>query len=353
MSFLENAWYTIAWKSELEAGAMLARTVLNTPVTLFRDPDGTVRALRDVCPHRMAPLSAGTLDNGVVSCPYHGLKFNGHGQCVHNPHGDGRIPPRAQVQTFPILEKYHAIWIWMGDPEKADPAALPDFSFMDEETTYSGAGYLHIDANYRLEIDNILDLSHIEFVHPLFSSPAVSKAETDWRREGDRVWSIRDILNDADFPEFVRQGFHIPPDVDVIDRWLDVSWDAPALLSLHMSAAPTGTPKDQAFAQLTMAGPHWFTPETESSTHYFYAFVLPKAMGEQARHIVEQATADSVQPFKYEDKPLIEAQARVLGDRDLMDCNPIILPGDAPAVWARRILAQKIDEEQAAKAEQG
>jgi len=62
----------------------------------------------------MAPLSMGKLENGIITCPYHGLEFNGNGQCVHNPHGDGRIPTRAKVRSFPVLEKYHAYLVMDG-----------------------------------------------------------------------------------------------------------------------------------------------------------------------------------------------------------------------------------------------
>lgn len=351
MTFLKNAWYTIAWKNELVDGEMLSRKILNTSIVLHRAKDGAVKALRDVCPHRMAPLSKGKLEDGIIQCPYHGLKFNGDGQCVHNPHGEGHIPPRAVVQSFPVLEKYFAIWVWMGDPDKADAALLPEFEFMEEETHRAGSGYLKIEADYRLEIDNILDLSHIEFMHPIFASPAVSEGAVSYTRDEDRVWSHREMLNDAHLPDFLREAFQIPGDVKVVNRWLDVSWDAPALLAVHAYCSPLGVPKD--VSRETTNGPsvHWFTPETENSTHYFFAFGQPIAHvgAEMAQEIANMQTQGGAGAFEFEDKPMIEAQAAVLEGRDLMEHDPIILETDAASVWARKSLSARIAAEQQAE----
>ena len=114
MTFLKNAWYVAAWSAELEAGRLLARRLLDEPVVLYRDSEGHAWALADRCPHRFAPLSMGQLVNGHVQCRYHGLRFEGGGACVHNPHGP--VPRAAHVRSYPLLERYSAVWIWMGDP---------------------------------------------------------------------------------------------------------------------------------------------------------------------------------------------------------------------------------------------
>lgn len=124
MSYLRNVWYVAAWASEVKPGRMLTRTLLEERVLMFRDEAGEARALFDQCPHRFAPLSMGKLCDGgrYVQCGYHGLQFDGKGACVSNPHGP--VPKAAKVKSYPLVERYSVLWIWMGDPEQADPASM-------------------------------------------------------------------------------------------------------------------------------------------------------------------------------------------------------------------------------------
>jgi phenylpropionate dioxygenase-like ring-hydroxylating dioxygenase large terminal subunit len=117
--------------------APLARTLLDLPVVMFRNAEGTASALLDRCPHRFAPLSSGTITDGALVCPYHGLGFAGTGRCVLNPHGP--ITSSMSARAFPLVETYRALWIWMGDPAQADPAMIPDLSIVDHcpETAFS------------------------------------------------------------------------------------------------------------------------------------------------------------------------------------------------------------------------
>jgi len=118
---LRNAWYVAAWSSEVPVDELLARTILNVPVVLWRDTTGAVVAFEDRCCHRGAPLSKGRLEGDQLRCMYHGLLFDTAGQCVEIP-GQERIPPQAKVRTFPVVEKHKWIWIWVGDAGLADPS---------------------------------------------------------------------------------------------------------------------------------------------------------------------------------------------------------------------------------------
>ena len=346
MKYLKNAWYPFAWNKEVSAEKPMSRTVLDTPVVAYRNAENAVILMHDMCPHRAAPLSKGRLEGSVIHCPYHGLAYNQNGKCVHNPQGG--IPRGAEVQTFPCLEKYSAIWIWMGDPAKADANLLPEFEYMHTEQACTGQGYLHVNANYLLEIDNILDLSHIEFLHPIFSSPAVSQAEATSEVVGESVWSKRNIYNDTDFPDFIRESFGIQDPNAAIDRWLDVRWDAPALMKLYAGGVLAGRPREEARVSTQV---HWFTPETATSTHYFYGMSMPKhALGgePQTQQFLDEQIEQLAVPFKLEDKPILEAQQLRLGDRNIKDVMKVFLPGDSAALRAQRILAQKIEREAAA-----
>jgi len=266
MAYLRNCWYVAALSKEVQASKIFTRKILDENILFFRDQTGLATAMADRCPHRFAQLSMGKLQDDCIQCPYHGLTFNQQGQCVHNPHGDGRIPDKAKVKVFPVVERYSAIWIWMGEPALANPKTIPSCDFLDSENFYIGSDYMNIQGNYLLESDNILDLSHIEFVHPLFSSPSVSAGEYKCEVEGNTIWSKRDIYNDSQAPEFIHKVFRIPQGT-VIDRWLHVHWQAPAIMALYSGGVASGKNRSEG---VETPGFHWFTPETETSSHYFF-----------------------------------------------------------------------------------
>lgn len=341
MNYLRNAWTVAAWASEIATDKLVSRHLLGEPIVMFRGADGAPRALTDRCPHRFAPLSMGKLCNGVVQCPYHGLQFDGAGACVHNPHGDGAIPKAAMVRSFPVVERYSAIWIWLGEAERADASLIPDFGFLDPEHWAVGTGHMAIDGHYELETDNIMDLSHIEFMHPLFASDAVRRGSVECEQDGETVWSKRFIANDPEVPEFIRHAFGIRPDV-AVDRWLDVRWNAPASMALWTGGVESGLPRENG---ITVPSAHLFTPESDGRTHYFYAIAFPRAMGPAAEALAAQNVQVLRGPFEHEDKPIIEAVARRMRGADIWSLKPVLLPGDAAAVRARRLLQQRIAAE--------
>ena len=133
-TYLRNVWYVAAWDHEVPADRPLARTILGERLVFFRDADGRPQALFDRCPHRFAPLSMGKVVDGCIQCPYHGLQFGGDGACTRNPHGSGLIPKAAQVRSYPVVERWSVLWIWIGDAAQADPELIPNFRSMDPES---------------------------------------------------------------------------------------------------------------------------------------------------------------------------------------------------------------------------
>ncbi len=163
--YLRNTWYVAALTTEVGADGLFTRRLLDTSVLIYRRQDGTAVAMQDRCPHRFVPLSMGKRDGDDVVCAYHGLKFDCTGQCKHNPHGTGHIPQAARVRTFPLVERYGFLWIWMGDAA-ADLTLLPDFSpLTDGDPRGVGYTYMYRQANYELITDNVMDLSHIDHLH--------------------------------------------------------------------------------------------------------------------------------------------------------------------------------------------
>jgi vanillate O-demethylase monooxygenase subunit len=341
MMFVRNAWYVAAWSAEVSAHRPFARTLLDEPVVLFRDPHGRAQALADRCPHRFAPLHKGDVRDGTLGCPYHGLRFDGTGRCTLNPHGDGRIPEAARVRSFPLLERHGAIWIWMGEPAQADgaAAALPDFSFVDPEHNEVSTGYLLTRAHYQLSADNLLDLSHFQYLHPdTLGSPGIAGDPGRFSETGDTVRSHRRTEAER-LPPFVARAFGVP-DGMCVDRQFEVRWNPPGLMAIDIRVAPAGMTHGRESRSA-----HLLTPETAASTHYFFAFGLPKTLGPAARTLVDYALAGLTTPFRNEDLPMLEAQQAALGDGDFWERRPVLLPIDGGAIRARRIIERKLAEE--------
>lgn len=303
MTYLRNCWYKAGWADELGKDG-LARTLLDIPVFLIRSADGTAQALLDRCPHRFAPLSSGSLEGGVVACRYHGLAFEGSGQCVRNPHGP--VTAALTVSSYPVVERHRALWIWLGDPAFADPAKVPDFAFLQEVLdTALNRAYLLGAANYQLYVDNILDLSHTDFLHPDTrggGSITRTRGEVEQRPNGSIAihW---DCNNDIP-PPLVRDK--LPAGIDRAYTWTHVQWQASATMKLVHGAWPSAPPAKKPLFPLTS-----MTPETASSTHYFYASTRNFSVDDDALNEAIGATRARI--FSTEDEPMIAGQQARLG----------------------------------------
>lgn len=342
MSFIRDAWYCAGLAKDVEPGALKPITILGEAVVLYRKADGVAAALSDRCPHRFAPLSRGKVCDGEVQCPYHGLRFDANGQCTHNPHGDGSIPKAAKVRAFPLIERHGALWIWMGDAAQADPAKLPDFSDVDERDGWSRIeGYLLVRANYELMIDNLLDLSHVPFLHPFLGggAPPPPEFRPDIRMEqkGDAVIAINEFHSMPNTPlyQMLWEGAEPPA---LMDMRANMRWDPPSTLLLDTGATVVDQPRDRG---PSAPSAHWLTPETETTTHYFWAAARDRHVGNA--EVSAQLIAGFTGVFRDEDEPMIEACQRNMGTTDLMSLAPVLLQTDGPAVRARRIIKLKLE----------
>ncbi len=118
----QSGWQRVCGSGEL-TNRPVGRTIRDTAVVLFRDEQGRAAALLDRCPHGLGPLSTGYVAGDVIVCAYHGLRVDRRGECV-----DARIESAsrdaARVDSFPLEERDGGLWIWMGDPTRADPSLI-------------------------------------------------------------------------------------------------------------------------------------------------------------------------------------------------------------------------------------
>lgn len=343
MNYLRNVWYVAAWSHEVPPEQVLARTLLDTPVALFRDDEGAPAAVLDRCPHRFAPLSAGDVRNGMVVCRYHGLGFAGSGACALNPHGP--ILRGMAIPSYPVREAHRAIWIWMGDKEKADPSLIPDLSYLSAapETAFS-CGNIVARGNYEIFVDNIMDLSHTDYLHPTTLGGA---GITDTKPQIVETPEYVDVTWFAPgarpSPLLAELFSDLPP---ITDFWQKVRWFAPGVMRLTAATVASGRPEEEALANLNA---HILTPETAVSSHYFYAATRNYQPNDAALNARIAAAREHI--FGTEDKPMIELVQRAMGDRDFWSMKPLLLPIDSAAVRVRRRLAKLIEAEHSVAAE--
>lgn len=263
--FPRNAWYAAARSAEIEQGRMLPRFLLGDPVVMYRTEDGRPVAMVDRCVHRQMPLSLGRLRGDRVECGYHGLTYDPDGACVRIP-GSSRISDKVRVQTFPLVEGDGLVWIWMGDPNLADSAQIPDHHWYTAPAWATAAGTLHMDARAQLLNENLLDLSHLSFLHPeSIGSPEIAEIPVQVTYD-DHTVTVSRQMPAVSCPPFFTKVTGIDSD---IDRQQIAEFFAPAFHITTTTVKPTGDADDSRMCrQKTM---HAITPETRTTTHYFWS----------------------------------------------------------------------------------
>ena len=339
--FLKNCWYVGAFIDELTTEP-LARTLLNEPVVLFRQLDGRATALEDRCCHRGLPLVHGQVIEAGLQCGYHGLVFDSSGCCVRIP-GQDSIPPAARVKSYPLVEQDGVVWIWMGDPAKADPARIVAYPWHNNpEWAYKGKRN-EVKAPYGLILDNLVDLSHVGYVHrsTIGGEPdAHSNAEVTQSRTEDSVSVVRWLRNSLPPPTY-KQAVKFKGRVD---RWSETELK-PGILTIYAGAKDVGSGAydgnpESGFELRSM---HAVTPETDRSAHYFWTIV--HRVRPDMPHLTDLVYSQIDAAFA-EDKIIIESQAARIEQRPL----PALLDikSDAPVVQARRMLANRVEQERQA-----
>jgi vanillate O-demethylase monooxygenase subunit len=341
--FLRNYWYVAAYDHEI-ARKPLGRIILGEPIVFYRLEDGTPIALEDRCAHRHLPLSMGKLVGDTLQCHYHGLRYDKTGTCVRVP-GQDMIPRSARVKSYPVVQRYHWLWIWMGDPALADPDKITDFHWFDDPNWGAQGRYLHVQGNWQLIVDNLLDLTHLAFVHEttIGNSALVDNAAVKVARSGDHVSVTRWILDSPPPPTFVKAGGF----TSHVDRWQIINFTPPAFLRLDVGATPAGTgaPEGKRVGGIEMWNLNAITPETERTSHYFWG----QAHNWDVKNPkTTQMIADQINTAFLEDVAVFEAQQRNL---ELIPNPPQTdINADSGVIQARRILGRLHQDEQAASA---
>ena len=344
--FVRNAWYIAAWSEEIEAG-LLSRTIMDQPMVLYRDAEGNVGALEDRCCHRGAPLTHGHIIDKGLQCGYHGLTFDTKGSCVMIP-GQKNIPPQAHVRHFPLVERDQILWIWMGDPALADESQIIDYPYHDNvEKWPHRKAMFQIKSNYMLMIDNLMDLTHLGYVHgsTIGGNPNHHvEAEMETRQTEKGAYFIRWMENHIPPPTYQKGGQFDGK----VDRWQEFEYVGPSIVLQWSGAleAGTGARDDRNQEGFHLRLLHAATPETETTFHYFWSTANGYRQSDPA---ATQEMYDEIYPTFIEDKNIMEAQQERINlnpDRDLVEIH-----ADGALALARLSLDKLVAADQATMAQ--
>lgn len=338
-TIIRDQWYVAARADEV-TDAPLGRWICNEPLVMFRDADGRAVALTDRCPHRKYPLSKGSVADGQIECGYHGLRFDGTGACTLIPSQKTGFEA-FKVRTYPVVEAHDLIFVWTGAPERADASMIVDWSHNTKPGWTVVHGYHYVEGNYQLMLDNVLDLSHVTFVHKsTLNSPQVPSNPVEVEIDGDVVSTLR-ISRDCDPPPLWRtaRGFK-----GQIDRWQGSTFYPPCYLFGDMKGVDAGTNDLESGLHYIVL--NCFTPETEHSTHYFWSVSRCFAQDDPE---ISAAIKKGIQAAFDEDCEVIAAQQKMI-DTDPLDTPLAFLQADKAVAAMRRIIARQLSGEESREA---
>jgi vanillate monooxygenase len=339
--FLMNTWYVAASSSEV-LDKPLGRTVCGQAMVMFRGENGALAVLEDFCPHRGAPLSLGRVCNGRLVCGYHGLEMGCEGKTISMP--GQRVRGFPAIRSFAAVERYGFVWVWPGEASLANESLLPTFEFFDNPNWAYGGGRYHIACDYRLMIDNLMDLTHENYVH----ANSIGQKEIDehactTKVDGEHVTTSRFMRNVMP-PPFWQQALranNLADDVPV-DRWQICHFTPPSHVMIEVGVAHAGQggydAPDALKAQSVVVD--FITPETADTMHYFWG--MARKFQVRSSLLTESIREGQGKIFA-EDMEILERQQRNLSahpGRPLLMLNI-----DSGGVQARRILDKQLQKE--------
>ena len=340
-SFPLNAWYACAYDVELQR-ELLARTVCNQKLVMYRKLDGSVAILEDACWHRLLPLSKGRLNGDEVTCGYHGLVYNADGRCTHMPSQE-TINPSACVRSYPVLEKHRFVWVWPGEAALADPALVPDLHWNDDPAWAGDGKMIRVACDYRLVLDNLMDLTHETFVHGSSIGQAAVAEAPFVATHGDRSATVTRWMEGIAAPPFwakqIRHGIGYEGPVD---RWQIIRFEAPATINIDVGVAQAGTgaPKGDRSKGVNGYVLNTITPETDKSCLYFWAFARNYSLHDQR---LTHELREGVASIFREDELILEAQQQAIDEHPGYSFYNLNI--DAGSMWMRRLIDKMIAAE--------
>lgn len=331
--FIRDDWYVAARSAEVSRAPM-QRVILGEDILLYRKLDGAPVALQNRCAHRSYPLSNGRLNGDRIVCGYHGIEYGPDGRCGLVP-SMGAAPSAVRVRSYPVVEDGPFIWIWTGDPAKADETRLLRQPWLTEPDWAHVEGRFHMKANYLGLHENLLDLTHFPFLHdPVIGKPEHVTMPAKFRVLGDKIFNTnfhRDVL----IPPAFAAAYPLQAPVNRLAKAITHS---PAILYGKAVYIDASTPPKRATRYII----HCMTPETQGSTHYYWALARNVALNDRA--VDDEMWAIGHRAFE-QDQLALEAIEELVARDHRPDFREKIIPPDKGAILLLRIFARRATQE--------
>lgn len=341
-----NTWYVACSADEINAGP-LGRTICKQALVFYRPGPGQVAALQDFCPHRGAPLSLGRVCEGKLVCGYHGLEMGCDGKTAAMPgQRVGGFPP---IRSYPVEERHGFVWVWPGDKDKADASLIPHMVWHQNPEWAYGGGLYHVKANYRLMVDNLMDLTHETYVHATsIGQKEIDETPCKTTVEGDVVSTSR-FMHDVTAPPFWRAALRAKGLADnvPVDRWQICRFTPPSHIMIEVGVAHAGhggydaPPEHKVYSVVV----DFITPETDSSMWYFWG--MARQFNPQDTSLTAQIREGQGKIFA-EDLEMLERQQKNL--EAFPERKLLMLNIDAGGVQARKVIERQVAAELAGAA---
>jgi vanillate O-demethylase monooxygenase subunit len=269
---LRDAWFSLAHARDVTAKRPLARRLGGQPIVLWRDAAGAIRALEDRCCHRRVPLSAGRANaDGLLQCPYHGWCYDGEGRVARIP----SLPPERKppagfgVASYPVQVRYGLVWVWWGEPAAADEKLVPEIPFLDPEREPPARTRFSYDAPAELSIENLLDLTHLDFVHGSVFGDPFGGAEEITVEGSDEVLVMRRVSRGRRPPKLMAPLMGFPKRQDIVQTMVvhvrsgaayGIAWNTPPGwgVGIYVPNTPETPERVRQDGAIRIFGPGWY-----------------------------------------------------------------------------------------------
>ncbi len=334
--FIFDEWYVAAFADDVSR-TLLPRRLLSKRVVLYRSESGQVVALSDRCAHRAYPLSLGSLEGDTLVCGYHGFRFDTQGNCIEVPSAS-KCPKGIGVASYPVIEKGPLVWIWMGDPALADPAKLPEQEWLGAADWKHSQGGFQLQSNYVSMHENLLDLTHLSYLHAkTFGTPDYARAA--FRSEvGDGYFALyRDVVPTTLPPVWAEPTGLVG--CDTAARIVKSEFKSPAFHQVNVNFYDSQLPESQRQVSRIRTA-HLLTPETQSSCHYFIVHGRDFALRDDA---VTAFMHEQLFKAFQEDVDGMAALEQVWETTDADEMYEMSVAADGPSVAMRRYLKARAE----------
>ncbi|MEM7704510.1 MAG: aromatic ring-hydroxylating dioxygenase subunit alpha [Pseudomonadota bacterium] len=333
-----NHWY-VAGLAEEFTREPRAKTLLERSIVFYRTEAGEPVAFQNRCLHRSFPLAKGYLEGDNLVCRYHGLRYAPDGSIARIPCQEKTS--KRRLHKYPLREMGPFVFIWMGDPEQPDESTLPDLPFLSDpgfRTVFDSADY---QGSYMLMQENLNDLTHFAYLHKdtFYFGDFFFELPTEVKKVDGRVWCNR-IDKDP------RSIGILPPDIQErikdrpVERWDGGMFVSPGVFKGYapIYVGEPDAPDREVFKQHIM---HYLTPETRSSTHYWWSMSNDFALDNEAYYAgLKSHLAEGFAEDRWACNHM-----QTLLDNDHIDYNEMKIAGDQAGLLFRRVMLDWVQQE--------